>query len=237
MGSDLAGKCVENLVPRRSHLLVVHGRSEADLGVAPESISERDIWRHAVALGAENVLELPAASFWLTEVLSEVTILAPAQGVFSSNVISVVAGSGGVGASTFAVNLATHAVTRGMSAVVIDLDQFGGGLDLVLGAEEIPGIRWCDIDPGSGRISADTLAAALPRANGVAFLSQSRSCFGGVSVEIVAAPLVSSRNGIELSACEVKDGQAIVEVRMPAPELLARFSHLKFLAVTARAGY
>jgi hypothetical protein len=24
---------------------------------------------------------------------------------------------------------------------------------------------------------------------------------------------------------------------MPAPELLARFSHLKFLAVTARAGY
>ena len=53
----------------------------------------------------------------------------------------------------------------------------------------------------------------------------------------VAASLVSSRNGIELSACEVKDGQAIVEVRMPAPELLARFSHLKFLAVTARAGY
>jgi hypothetical protein len=53
----------------------------------------------------------------------------------------------------------------------------------------------------------------------------------------VAASLVSSRNGIELSACEVKDGQAIVEVRMPAPELLARFSHLKFLAVTTRAGY
>ena len=53
----------------------------------------------------------------------------------------------------------------------------------------------------------------------------------------VAASLVSSRNGIELSACEVKDGQATVEVRMLAPELLARFSHLKFLAVTARAGY
>ena len=53
VGSDLAGKCVENLVPRRFHLLVVHGRSEAELGVAPESISERDIWRHAVALGAE----------------------------------------------------------------------------------------------------------------------------------------------------------------------------------------
>ena len=42
---------------------------------------------------------------------------------------------------------------------------------------------------------------------------------------------------MELFACEVKDGQVIVEVRMPAPELLARFSHLQFLAVTARAGY
>ena len=198
VGSDLAGKCVENLFTRRSHLLVVHVRSEAGLGVAPESISERDIWRHAVALSAENVFELPAASFRLTEVLSEVTIPAPAQGVLSPNVISVVAGSGGAGASTFAVNLATHAVTRGMSAVVIDLDQFGGGLDLVLGAEEIPGIRWCDINPGSGRISADTLAAALPRANGVAFLSQSRSCFGGVSVEIVAAVIDAARRAFDL---------------------------------------
>ena len=53
----------------------------------------------------------------------------------------------------------------------------------------------------------------------------------------VAASLVSSRNGMELFACEVEDGQVIVEVRMPAPELLARFSHLQFLAVTARAGY
>ena len=52
-----------------------------------------------------------------------------------------------------------------------------------------------------------------------------------------AASLVSSRNGVELSACEFKGGKAIVEVRMPAPELLVRFSHLDFLAVTARAGY
>ena len=198
VGSDLAGKCIENLVPRRPHLLVVHTKSETGQVVAPESISERDVWRHAVALGAENVLELPTASFWLTEVLTEVAIPAPTEGILSSNVISVFAGSGGVGASTFAVNLATHAVTRGMSAVVIDLDQFGGGIDLVFGAEEIPGTRWSDIDPGSGRISADTLAAALPRANGVAFLSQSRSCLGGVSVEIVAAVIDAARRAFDL---------------------------------------
>ena len=33
VGSDLAGKCVENLVPRRSLLLVVHVSSEVGLGV------------------------------------------------------------------------------------------------------------------------------------------------------------------------------------------------------------
>ena len=54
VGSDLAGKCVENLVPRRSHLLVVHVSSEVGLGVAAGSISERDMWRHAVALGSSQ---------------------------------------------------------------------------------------------------------------------------------------------------------------------------------------
>jgi hypothetical protein len=46
VGSDLAGKCIENLVPRRPHLLVLHTKSEPGQGVAPESISERDVWRH-----------------------------------------------------------------------------------------------------------------------------------------------------------------------------------------------
>ena len=40
--------------------------------------------------------------------------------------------------------------------------------------------------------------AALPRANGVAFLSQSRSCLGGVSVEIVAAVIDAARRAFDL---------------------------------------
>jgi secretion/DNA translocation related TadE-like protein len=52
-----------------------------------------------------------------------------------------------------------------------------------------------------------------------------------------AAALVSARNGVELFACEVNGGQSIVEVRMPAPTLLARFSSIEFLMVSARAGY
>jgi len=52
-----------------------------------------------------------------------------------------------------------------------------------------------------------------------------------------AAALVSVRNGVELFSCEVNGGQSIVEVRMPAPSLLARFSNIEFLNVSARAGY
>ncbi len=52
-----------------------------------------------------------------------------------------------------------------------------------------------------------------------------------------AAALVSARNGVELSVCDFASGQVIVEVRMPAPELLARFSRIDSLAVSARAGY
>jgi len=52
-----------------------------------------------------------------------------------------------------------------------------------------------------------------------------------------AAALVSARNGVELFACEVIGGQSIVQVRMPAPSLLARFSNIEFLNVSARAGY
>jgi hypothetical protein len=49
--------------------------------------------------------------------------------------------------------------------------------------------------------------------------------------------LVSDRNGVELYACEVIGDQSIVEVRTPAPTLLARFSNIEFLMVSARAGY
>lgn len=52
-----------------------------------------------------------------------------------------------------------------------------------------------------------------------------------------AAALVSARNGVELFACKVNGDQSIIEVRMPAPTLLARFSNIDSLSVTARAGY
>lgn len=198
VGSDLAGECVENLVPRRAHLIVVHLNKHSEIGVLTEPNFERDIWRHAVALGAENVLELPTANFWLVDALSPFAASEPAGELLGGNVISIIGGSGGAGASTFAANLASIAITQGMSSVVIDLDQLGGGIDLILGAEEIPGTRWTDIDPGAGRIAADTLTAALPKVNGVSFLSQGRANSHAVPLEVVAAVIDAARRAFDL---------------------------------------
>ena len=198
VGSDLAGECVENLAPRRSHLIVVHIKEQSEGGGLTQPNFERDIWRHAVALGAENVREIPAANFWLVDALSPFVNSEPTEGISGSNVIAVIGGSGGAGASTFAVNLASIALGQGMTSVVIDLDRFGGGIDLILGAEEISGTRWPDIDPGAGRIAEETLRAALPKVNGVSFLSQSRTASSEVTIEVIAAVVDAARRAFDL---------------------------------------
>jgi secretion/DNA translocation related CpaE-like protein len=208
VGSDLAGECVENLAPRRAHVIVVHIKEEPESGVLTQPNFERDIWRHAVALGAENVLELPAANFWLVDALSPFVIPESIKGLPGSNVISVIGGSGGAGASTFAANLAAIALTQGMSSVVIDFDQFGGGIDLLLGAEEMSGTRWPDIDPGAGRIAEDTLSAALPKVNGVSFLSQSRTASSEATGEVVAAVVDAARRAFDLVVLDLPREQS-----------------------------
>ncbi len=208
VGSDLAGECVENLVARRAHLIVVHIKEFTSTGLPTEPNSERDIWRHAVALGAENVLELPTANFWLVDALSPFAAPDPVEAFPGGNMISIIGGSGGAGASTFAANLAAIALNEGMSSVVIDLDQFGGGIDLLLGAEEISGTRWPDIDPGSGRIAGETLTAALPKVNGVSFLSQSRTALNEASPEVVAAVIDAARRAFDLVVLDLPREQS-----------------------------
>ena len=78
-------------------------------------------------------------------------------------VLAVVGGRGGAGASVFAAALAVTAVRDGERALLVDCDPLGGGLDLVLGAEDVGGLRWPEIGVGGGRVPAAALHAALPR--------------------------------------------------------------------------
>lgn len=74
-------------------------------------------------------------------------------------VVGVLGGSGGIGASAFAAVLAACAA----SAVLVDLDPLGGGIDVLLGMESVSGARWSGVRVGGGRLDAQTLLDGLPR--------------------------------------------------------------------------
>jgi secretion/DNA translocation related CpaE-like protein len=116
------------------------------------------VWQHAVAVGAEHVISLPQAESWLVAALTEAAEGPGRNGA----VLAVVGGRGGAGASVLAAAVAVTAVRDGSRVLLVDCDPLGGGLDLVLGAEELGGLRWPDIGVGGGRVPATALHAALP---------------------------------------------------------------------------
>ena len=86
----------------------------------------------------------------------------------------VVGASGGVGASVLATAVAVRAARAGVDVVLVDGCPLGGGLDVVLGAEQEGGIRWADLHRLVGSADALALVARLPSADGVRVLSFGR---------------------------------------------------------------
>ena len=82
-------------------------------------------------------------------------------------VVAVMAGRGGAGASLFATALAQSA----RDALLIDADPWSGGIDLVVGTEDEPGLRWPDLALEHGRLDFTALRQALPRRDGLSVLS------------------------------------------------------------------
>jgi secretion/DNA translocation related CpaE-like protein len=86
-------------------------------------------------------------------------------------VICVVGGSGGVGATTLAAGLAFVAA-RTQRTLLIDADPRSGGLDLLMGAERIPGWRWPRLASARGHLG--DLTGQLPSVEDVDLLSMAR---------------------------------------------------------------
>jgi secretion/DNA translocation related CpaE-like protein len=120
----------------------------------------------ALELGARQVVDVAVSSGWLVELLSDLTEDAPDRG----EVIGLIGGTGGAGATTFACALGQWARRSG-ETVVIDCDPQGPGLDRVLGMEMTEGFRWDALCSTTGRISARALREALPRRDGLGVLS------------------------------------------------------------------
>lgn len=148
-------------LPRRDGLVLVHRDPDGD-EPGPE------VWRGAVAAGAEQVVVLPVARPWLAAALGS-------AGRPKGRCVVTVGARGGAGATTVAVALATTAVAAGHRVLLLDADPLGGGIDLALGAEELPGMRWPDLHDLSAPVPPGGLAAALPVADGVVLLSHGRT--------------------------------------------------------------
>lgn len=189
-----AQRCAPAGLPRREGVVVA---------VMGEPSPE--VWRHAVTIGAEHVVSLPQAEPWLIAAFTEATEGRHRGGA----VLAVVGGRGGAGASVLAAAVAVTAMREGGRVLLVDCDPLGGGLDLVLGAEDLGGLRWPEIDVGGGRVAATALHAALPAPpvgrggpGALGLLSCDRSAHGPAPAA-VASVLDAGRRGGETVVCDL----------------------------------
>jgi len=186
----LGADCVPHLSPRAAMpaggLVVVHDEEgELPVDLLPGPSADRagapvnDVHRHPGAAGPSvpglptglagaELVVLPSGR---PRLLDRLTAVLPAAG---APVLGVVGGRGGAGASTLAVSAALAGAGAGLRVALLDLDPLGGGVDLLLGADQQEGLRWRDLGALTGPLPHGTLWAALPEAAGVGYLTWGR---------------------------------------------------------------
>jgi len=196
VGSDAAADLAVLSLPRRAgvHLL-------ASAPVAPEA------WPRALALGAEAVRSLPRERDVLADLLGACT-----DGAADGVLVAVTGGCGGAGASVFAAALAATGAAAGRSTLLVDADPWGGGADLLVGAEEVTGLRWSDLAATTGRVAAASLRGVLPVVDDVAVLSWGRDEPVPVAAGAARTVLTAARRGHHLVVADLAHrGDAVAE--------------------------
>ena len=185
---DAAGAavCSGPTLPRRGHVVML---SRGELRASD--------WQAAIAVGAQRVMTLPTDEGELVAVLSEAAE-SRGEGGHGGAVVAVMGGRGGAGASLFATALAFSA----RDALLIDADPWSGGIELTVGSEDKPGLRWPDLALEHGRLDFPALRQALPRRDGLSVLSSVRS---GNDVEPgpLAAVIDAGRRGGATVICDL----------------------------------
>jgi secretion/DNA translocation related CpaE-like protein len=168
--------------------------------------ADMETYASGVRLGALDVVELPAGEGRLVELLAG-SRAAPAEPAGPPGAVwSVLSGCGGAGASVLAASLATVAAPFGQT-LLVEADPLGGGVDLLLGAERLGGLRWPDLSTaGTGPLPPTALRDALPRAHGVTILSAGRPPSPSLDVPsavAVGAVLEAGRRFARLTVADV----------------------------------
>ncbi|WP_305093678.1 septum site-determining protein Ssd [Prescottella sp. R16] len=167
-----------------------------------------DDWRAATEIGADRVLGIPDDEPALVATFGE----RRGHTVADGTVVAIVGGCGGAGTSTLAAAVASVSARRQGAGrpsewtLLLDADPFGGGLDLLLGIEDRPGLRWSGLEVEGGRVAADALRAALPvHASGLSVLSCGRGDdrTGGPTPAAVSAVLDAGRSTGAVVVCDV----------------------------------
>lgn len=219
VGGDLAERLAGLGLPRRSDVFVVGVETDSD-----------ELCRWSVPLGAA-VVALPSAESWFAAAVADAVDSRDGDG----RLIAVVGASGGVGASTCAAALAVTAADRGERTMLLDADPWGGGLDLLLGAENKEGWRWPRLMNARGHLG--DLTGQLPQVDGVDLLAAGRrtdqrraSDFGPDQLTAVLGSATRSHDliVIDLPRCCGQAGQEVL--RRAAQTLLVTRADLRGLA-------
>ena len=180
--ADLAELVVAAGLPRRAGVLVLAARPDE---LAP--------WRTATLLGAEQVLVPGADDQLLVDRLARAADGDAAPG----RLVALVPGSAGAGASVLAVAMAVRAAAA-RPVTLVDLDAYGGGLDLPLGLEHAPGVRWPELTAARGVVRRDAFDAAVLRHGALTLVPAGRGAVEPLPVPAVDAVLDVARRSTSL---------------------------------------
>lgn len=179
VGADLVAAVASPGLPRRGSVVVV----------TPDAPDDA-LWRWTVDLGATRLVVLPDDERLLLDFLGD-SVDDPTPG---GSAVAVVGGCGGAGASTFAAALALCSA-RTTPTLLVDGDRLGGGLDVLLGIEQVAGARWPDLAETRGRLSTAALTEALPTVTGCSVLSWDRSGSGPLDAAAAEAVVDAGLRG------------------------------------------
>jgi secretion/DNA translocation related CpaE-like protein len=221
IGADQAEACLRARLPRRPRIVVVGRIAVAD-----------PPWEVAELLGAEHVAVLPAAEPWLVD-----RFVTPVPPSSTGRVLAVIGGRGGAGASILAGGLAVTAVRAGLRTLLVDADPLGGGLDLVLGWEQVDGLRWPALAGTGGRVDPPALLRALPHRGDLVLLSFDREDLVSVPGEAMAATLDAARLGRDMIITDLPrrlDDAATLALQSADRAVLVVPAELRATAAAAR---
>jgi secretion/DNA translocation related CpaE-like protein len=216
---DAAARCVAAALPRRSAVFLVTGQ---DPGTAT--------FESAISIGAQQVLAIPDEAADLVRGLAAAGDTGRADHR-RGEVAAVIAGRGGAGTSLFAAALAQAAP----EALLIDLDPWGGGIDLLLGGEAATGLRWPDLAVQGGRLSWPAVRDALPRLRGVSVLSGTRQEHE-LAASAVDAVIEAGKRGGTTVVCDLPRRLTdAVEAALDAADLVVLLTQCDVRACAATA--